>query len=208
MGAGRKVAIWVEISQMNRLSKVWYTLILAQPSNQWNNLNMVFVYSVLFLYAEPCCAKKRNPGKKFPTTTGFAIKTLEYLECNLREQQGHDPAALGAVLAGAAVLGPGCWWAELGSSSVSTTLSPLVFGGFSWQDGDGKAGPGEVIWGGTFAECFTLEVTGFDVASTSGQTPVVWNGSLEIYFQIKVEQGAACTGIVAFSELFAQLWLL
>lgn len=160
MGAGRKVAIWVEISQMNRLSKVWYTLILAQPSNQWNNLNMVFVYSMLFLYAEPCCAKKRNPGKKFPTVIGLVIKTLEYLECNLREQQGRDPAALGAVLAGAAVLGPGCWWAELGSSSVSTTLSPLVFGGFSWQDGDGKAGPGEVIWGGTFAECFTQQAPG------------------------------------------------
>lgn len=31
MGAGRKVAIGVEISQLNRLSKVWHTLLLHSP---------------------------------------------------------------------------------------------------------------------------------------------------------------------------------
>lgn len=104
--------------------------------------------------------RKETQGKKISTITGLVIKTLKYFESSLREQQGRNPAALWAVLVGAAGLLPGCSWAELGSSSVSTTVSPLVFGGFSWQDGNGKAGPGEVIWGGTFVECFTHQAPG------------------------------------------------
>lgn len=149
-GSWRKVAVWLEISQMNRLSIEWHTLIPAQPSSKWNNLDMEFVKSVLLLCAELCCAKKINPGKKIPITTGLVIKT-EVLCWNLirGKQQGLNPAALGSSVKCCSA-GP---WLLMGRTGVQQgfqhSVSPLVCGGFSWQDGDGKAGPGEGIWAGT-----------------------------------------------------------